>query len=139
MYLTDIVNIAVTAGGKVDKFVTDEPIDVLGVNSRVELAEAHKQLQHRRNIDLMLHGVTMYHPETITVSIDSTIGGDTLLEPGVHISGGSCIDGSCTIGQGTIIQNCFIGEGVIIGPYSHLVGSTIQPSSVLAPYSKVSR
>lgn len=136
VYLTDIVRIAVAEGRRVNKFISHQAIDVLGVNSRVELAEAHQHLQCRRNRELMLQGVTMHNPETIIVSPDSSVGRDTLLEPGTHISRGSCVEGSCTIGQGTVIKNCIIGEGVEIGPYSYLEDSAIPPDAILAPYSR---
>lgn len=135
VYLTDIVAIAVESGVKVEKFVTDKPLDVLGVNSRIELADAHQELQQRRNRDLMLQGVTMVHPDSTSVSPDSTIGLDTLLEPGVQISESSSIGNSCNIGQGTIIKNCRVGPGATIGAYSYLVDRAVEPGSTLDPYS----
>ena len=116
--------------------MTDTPVDVLGVNSRIELADAHRELQQRRNRELMLQGVTMQHPDTTSVSADSTIEQDTLLEPGVMISGSSSIGNSCSIGQGTIIKGCRVGAGVTIGAYSCLVDDTIEPGSSLEPYSR---
>lgn len=123
------------SGVKVEKFVTDKPLDVLGVNSRIELADAHQELQQRRNRDLMLQGVTMVHPDSTSVSPDSTIGLDTLLEPGVQISESSSIGNSCNIGQGTIIKNCRVGPGATIGAYSYLVDRAVEPGSTLDPYS----
>lgn len=136
VYLTDIVALAVESGVKVEKFMTDKPVDVLGVNSRIELADAHRQLQRRRNRELMLQGVTMQSPDTTSVSPDSTIEQDTLLEPGVLISGSSSIGNSCNIGQGAIIKNCRVGAGVTIGAYSCLVDKAIEQGSSLAPYSR---
>jgi bifunctional UDP-N-acetylglucosamine pyrophosphorylase/glucosamine-1-phosphate N-acetyltransferase len=136
VYLTDVVALAVESGVKVEKFMTDIPVDVLGVNSRIELAYAHRELQQRRNRELMLQGVTMLHPDTTSVSPDSTVGQDTLLEPGVHISGSSSIGNSCSIGQGAIIKGCRVGAGVTIGAYSYLIDKTIEPGSSLAPYSR---
>lgn len=135
VYLTDIVAIAVESGIKVEKFVTNKPLDVLGVNSRIELADAHQELQQRRNRELMLQGITMLHPDSTSVSPDSTIGLDTLLEPGVQISKSSSIGTSCTIGQGAIIKNCRVGSGATIGAYSYLVNQSIEPGSALDPYS----
>ena len=138
VYLTDIVALAVESGVKVQKFMTETPVDVLGVNSRIELADAHHQLQQRRNRELMLLGVTMHNPDTISVSPDSFLGQDTLLEPGVDISGSSSIGNSCSIGQGAIIKNCNVGAGVTVGAYSYLVDKTIEPGVSLAPYSRSS-
>jgi bifunctional UDP-N-acetylglucosamine pyrophosphorylase/glucosamine-1-phosphate N-acetyltransferase len=136
VYLTDIVKLAVEGGMTIEKYTTDTPMDVLGVNSRVELADAQKELQLRRNRELMLQGVSMHNPETISISPDSFIGKDSSLDPGVHISDNSNIGHSCKIEQGVILKNCRIGDNVTIGPYSCLVDSTIAPCTTLAPFSK---
>ena len=136
MYLTDIVKLAVDKGLVVEKYIAHPPLDVLGVNSRVELADAQNELQMRRNKMLMLQGVTMNNPATISVSPDSIVGQDTILDPVVNISENSHIGQCCSIGQGTILRNCQIKENVIIGPYSFLSGCTVPADTTLPPFSK---
>ncbi|EKD34377.1 MAG: hypothetical protein ACD_75C02366G0001, partial [uncultured bacterium] len=136
VYLTDIVKLAVERGLSVEKVSTDNPLEVLGVNSRVELAEANKALLQRRNIDLMMQGVSMHQPESISVSPEVHIGKDTLLEPSVRITGSSRIGESCLIGQGTILENCRICDHVVIGPYSLLTNTTVDAGRVLAAFSR---
>lgn len=136
VYLTDIVKLAVDSGLHVEKFPVAAPLDVLGVNSRVELADAQNELQLRRNRILMLQGVTMHNPATISVSPDSSIDGDTILGPGVTISNGCRIGRSCTVGQGAILKNCHLGDNAIIGPYSCLVDCTVAANVTLAPFSE---
>lgn len=136
VYLTDIVRLAVESNLPVEKVTTKDPLEVLGVNSRLELAEAHRELQLRRNRELMMQGVSMYGPETISISPESTIGKGTLLEACVRISDGSTIGESCTVGQGTILINCRIGNNVQIGPYSYLSDITVDSLSTLAAYSR---
>lgn len=136
VYLTDIVKLAVENGLLVEKFAVHTPLDVLGVNSRVELADAQNELQMRRNRLLMLQGITMNNPETISVSPESSIENDTILDPGVHISEGCRIGKSCRIGQGSILKNCHVGDKVIIGPYSYLVDSTVAAGTTMSPFSK---
>lgn len=136
VYLTDIVKLAVESGLVVEKYQAQTPVDVLGVNSRIELASAQGELQMRRNRTLMLQGVTMNNPETICVSPESSIENDTILEPFVSISESSRIGRSCRIGQGAILKNCQIGENVNIGPYSCLSGFTAATGSTLPPFSK---
>lgn len=135
MYLTDIIALAAKSGCKMRKFLCPFPQDVLGVNSRVELAEAHKEIQRRRNEDLMRQGVTMYTPESISVSPETTIGADTVILPGVQIRGRSKIGGFCKIEPGAILENCTIGDHVHIGAYSYLTDCVIQPFTHLAPYT----
>lgn len=136
VYLTDIVKLAVENGLLVEKIVVPEPLDVLGVNSRVELAGAQNELQMRRNRSLMLQGITMNNPETISVSPDSSIENDTILDPGVQISEGCRLGKSCRIGQGSILKNCHVGDNATIGPYSYLVDSTVAAGTALSPFSK---
>lgn len=136
VYLTDIVTLAVESELLVEKYTTQNPLEVLGVNSRVELAEAHRELQLRRNRELMMQGVSMYLPETIAISPETSIGKDTLLEACVRITDGSRIGQSCTIGQGVILANCTIGDRVTIGPYSYLSDMTIDSGSTLPAYSR---
>ncbi len=136
VYLTDIVKLAVDNGLPVEKYPVANPMDVLGVNSRVELADAQNELQIRRNRALMLQGVTMHNPATISVSPDSSLDKDTILGPGVTLFEGCRIGHSCTIGQGVILKNCHIGDNAIIGPYSFLVDCTVAPNATLPPYSQ---
>ncbi len=131
VYLTDIVKIAVAGGQHVERYRASTPIDILGVNSRIELAAAQKELSMRRNTHLMEQGVTMYNPESITVCPHSVIGIDSILHPGVTISNNSTIGESCIIHQGTIINNCTIGDGVAIKPYCQLVNREISKKTVV--------
>ncbi len=133
VYLTDIVAIANSEGLSVNRFIHPHPIDVLGVNSRVELARAHAELQMRRNRELMLSGVTMYGPETIYVAPGTEVGRDTILHPGVRISGATRIGVACIIEPGVFLHNCDIGNNAVVGAWSSLEEWTVQPSEFIAP------
>jgi len=139
VYLTDIIRLAVQKNFTVDKFMVHTPLDVLGVNSRVELADAQTELQMRRNRVLMLEGVSMYSPETISVSPESSVNRDTVLEPCVNISGSSRIGLNCRIGRGAILENCQIGDNSTIGPYSYLVDCRVDDYADLGPFSRSSQ
>ncbi len=135
VYLTDIVKQAVDAGLQVEKFIAPSPTEVLGVNSRVELADAQLELQLRRNRALMLQGVTIYNPETVAVAPEAIIGIDTVLEAGVRITGNSTIGQGSKISQGAILQNCRVGDRAVIGPYSCLAEITVTADRILPPFS----
>lgn len=136
IYLTDIVRMAVESNLPVEKYITKNPREVLGVNSRLELAEAHMEMQARRNRDLMIQGISMQNPGTSSISPESEIGKDTLLEACVRITGGCLIGESCTIGQGVVLSNCRIGDHVTIGPYSCLSDTTVDAECTLPAYSR---
>ncbi|PID55259.1 glycosyl transferase family 2, partial [candidate division KSB3 bacterium] len=99
MYLTDIISIAHRQGEKIKRFLAQDPLEVLGVNSRLELAEAERELQLRHNHTLMAAGVSMIAPETIRIAPTVQIAADTMLEPACHILGNTTIEGGCSIGR----------------------------------------
>ncbi|MHB8790949.1 MAG: bifunctional UDP-N-acetylglucosamine diphosphorylase/glucosamine-1-phosphate N-acetyltransferase GlmU [Desulfobulbaceae bacterium] len=133
VYLTDIVAIANRQGHTVNRFIHAESVDVLGVNSRVELAQAHAELQRRRNTELMLAGVTMYGPETIYIALGIPVGQDTIIHPGVQITGNSSVGIGCIIEAGVSLHNCTVDNNAVIGAWSSLVNWPVQPSEYIAP------
>lgn len=133
VYLTDIVALAAREGKRVDTYFHGDSIDVLGVNSRVELAEAHRELQKRRNEELMLAGVTMYSPESIYIEQGIPVGLDTVINPGVHITGKSKIGIGCIIEPGVFLHDCTVNNNAIIGAWSTLHNWTVQPSEYIFP------
>lgn len=135
VYLTDIVSLAVREGHRVHKFINPVPRDVLGVNSRIELAEAQHELQMRRNRALMLNGVGMLSPETTLVSPQASIDQDVTLHPGVQVSGESSISTGCIIETGALLHNVNLGANCRIGAYSCLEGCILQPDTVIPPHS----
>lgn len=133
VYLTDIVALANNDGHTVNRFIHSDPVDVLGVNSRVELAQAHSELQKRRNTDLMLSGVTMYGPDTIYIAPGIEVGSDTIIHPNVQVTGNSRIGIGCVIETGVVMENCDIGNNGIISEWSSLRNWTVQPSEYIFP------
>lgn len=134
MYLTDIVAIANRQGLTVHKFTHPEAIDVLGVNSRIELAQAHATLQRRHNRSLMLAGVPCSAPGvTALIAPDCQIGQDTVVEGGVTLSSGAVVGTNCRIGSGCVLHACRIGEGTAIDnsvlehTISFAAGSVVAP------------
>jgi len=134
-YLTDIVKIANLTGLQVNRFACVDSQEILGVNSRVELAEAHAVVQGRRNRELMLAGVTMYHPETISIEAGVSIAPDTVIFPNTLIRGRTEVGRYTRIGPFCLISDCLIGAGVTIGAYSHLSGGQIQDDCRIKPHT----
>ncbi len=133
VYLTDIVAIATGQGRKVEKFLHAPAVDVLGVNSRVELAQAHRELQMRFNRKIMLSGVSMYSPETILIAPDCAVGQDSVLQAGVQISGASQIGREVHLESGTVLHSCRIGNNVRIGANSVLHNCVVEDDASLLP------
>lgn len=135
MYLTDIVAKAVVARCRVEKFTVGDPLDVLGVNSRSELVQAHQAMQMRRNRQLLTDGVTLYSPETTSIFAEASVGQDSVVMACVQISGTSKIGEQCHIGQGTILHNCQVGDAARIGPYCCLSDCTIEANSTVPAFT----
>lgn len=119
MYLTDIVEIAAGSGLPVHGWRCSEADELLGVNSRVELARAHALLQERRNRQLMLAGVTLLQPETTLVDPRAEVGPDTVIHPQVTLSG-----------------PCRIGSGCVIHSFNHLHGLHLADGGEIPPFNQ---
>ncbi len=132
-YLTDIVAYAVSQKQQAQKYLNPAADEVLGVNSKVELEAAHRQLQQRRNQELMRQGVTIHDRATVTVSRQSEIGSDTLLLPGAFVAGHSTIGSNCIIENGAILHDCTVGDNTRIGAYCVLRNCRIDNDVSLPP------
>lgn len=135
VYLTDIVQLAVAGGLNVGKYIAPDPIEILGVNSRLELSKAQVQLQLRHNYQLMSDGITMYNPETIRISPNAFIDKDSIIEANVIITGKCVLGDSCVIRQGAIIENSALGNRVIVGPYSHISDQTLRDDAIVLSHT----
>lgn len=126
MYLTDIVEEANKHGSKVNRYVCPDAREVLGVNSRVELAEAHRELQKRRNRELMLSGVTILHPESTFIEKSVIIGSDSIIHPNTHISGQTRIGEQCIIGPNVMLHDCHVADNATVSAFQALQGAVIE-------------
>lgn len=109
-YLTDIVEMVVSEGGRVEAVVTEDDNEVLGINTRVHLAEAERVLRQRVNRRWMLAGVTIVDPDRTTIESTVTIGRDTVVWPNTHLRGQTTVGEHCAIGPNTIVEDCQIGD-----------------------------
>jgi bifunctional UDP-N-acetylglucosamine pyrophosphorylase/glucosamine-1-phosphate N-acetyltransferase len=109
-YLTDLVEMAVGDGLRVEAVTTEDDAEVLGINTRVHLAEATRALRRRINERWMLAGVTIVDPDTTTIEPDVIIGRDTTIWPNTHLRGQTTVGAHCAIGPNTIIEDCQIGD-----------------------------
>jgi bifunctional UDP-N-acetylglucosamine pyrophosphorylase/glucosamine-1-phosphate N-acetyltransferase len=109
-YLTDLIEMAVGEGLRVEAVTTEDDAEILGINTRVHLAEAERALRLRINRRWMLDGVTIVDPETTTVEPGVTIGRDTTVYPNTHLRGETTVGAHCTIGPNTIVEDCRIGD-----------------------------
>ena len=120
LYLTDVVERAVSEGRRVEALRLADATECLGVNDRRELAEAEAVLRSRTLERLMADGVTFVDAASAWVDADVTIGRDTVIEPGVRITGPTTIGAGCHVKPHCVIESSRIGDGCEIGPSAHL-------------------
>jgi len=147
-YLTDVLAILAQAGQRVGAVEVSDFQETLGINSRLQLAEAEKILRQRKLVQLMDSGVTVMDPSSTFVDASVSIGEDTVLYPFTWLEGETTIGRNCRIGPNsriadsqlgdavilhfTYAHECKIADGVTVGPYVHL-----RPDTELAPGVKV--
>ncbi len=137
-YLTDIIAWGVKKNLNVQAFTLKDNSEILGINSKVQLAEAAKILNHRNLRKLMEKGVTIVDPETTWISEDTEIGTDTIVYPSVYINGKNKIGNNCQIGPMSHIRgNCNVGNHVRIGNFVEIKNSIIKDNTNVSHLSYV--
>lgn len=118
-YLTDIVGLARARGLKAVA-VRGQEAEMLGVNSRVELAQAEAAFQARRRHDAMLEGVTLVAPDSVQFCHDTILDNDVTVEPNVVFGPGVRVHGGAVIRAFSHLEGCEVGAGALVGPYARL-------------------
>jgi bifunctional UDP-N-acetylglucosamine pyrophosphorylase/glucosamine-1-phosphate N-acetyltransferase len=130
-YLTDAVAIVRKSGARAG-IVTCSEDEVLGVNSRDQLAAAEAIFQARARLRAMQEGATLIAPETVWLSWDTRIGRDVVIEPNVFLGPGVTIDDGAEIKANCYIERSHIGEGARVGPFARL-----RPGADVGPDARV--
>ncbi|MBC8018341.1 MAG: bifunctional UDP-N-acetylglucosamine diphosphorylase/glucosamine-1-phosphate N-acetyltransferase GlmU [Verrucomicrobia bacterium] len=132
-YLTDLVSIAAGRGLTCLGRRTDNADEIMGVNDRVQLAEASRILRRRINHDLLCSGVSLIDPEHTYIDHGVSIGPDTVIHPNCRISGLTIIGSGCTVESGVSIDACSIGNNCHIKAGSVLEGSQLHAEVSVGP------
>lgn len=133
-YLTDCVRILVEQGHRAEAVITDDHTEAIGVNTRVQLAEAEKILRQRILVRHMMAGITILDPETCYVDEEVEIGKDSVLFPGTMITGKSRIGADCRIGPNTQIVSAELGDGVVANS-SYIEGVKLPSGATVGPFA----
>lgn len=135
LYLTDAIAVLRAQGDTVHAIVATDPDEVLGCNTRADLAAVDLAFRRRKRAELMAAGVSMLMPDSILIDADATVGADTLLEPGVQLLGKSRIGSGCTIRTGSILSNVTIEDGVLVKPYSVISSTYLSAEAQVGPFA----
>ena len=135
LYLTDAVALLRAQGEPVGALVAADAEEVLGCNTRADLATVDSVFRRRKRAELMAAGVGMLLPESILVDADVTVGPDTLLEPGVQLLGKSRIGARCTIRTGSILTDVTMEDRALVRPYSVINSSHLSAETEIGPFA----
>lgn len=136
-YLPDLVRIYRAHGLAVETVTVQDPREVLGVNSRGELADVASIMNRQRNEELMASGVTLEDPATVYVGPDVTIGADTVIHPNVYLEGRTRIGSGCEIHSGVRIVDSTLDDGVVINNFCVIVGSSVARGAQVGPFARI--
>jgi len=136
-YLPDLVKIYRARGLGVESVTLEDTREIMGVNSRKELAQVAEILRTGRNDALMDSGVTLVDPASAYVGEDVTIGPDTILHPNVHLEGQTRIGAGCVIQSGVRLVNAVVHDGAVINNFCVIVDSTIGRGARVGPFAHI--
>jgi len=110
---------------------------LLGINTRVELAQVDSILRGRKVRQVMLDGVTVEKPETVTIDAGVQIGCDTVIEPFARILGRSAIGEDCRIGACSIVRDSELAGGVEVLPFTFIDASRVESGAKVGPFARL--
>jgi bifunctional UDP-N-acetylglucosamine pyrophosphorylase/glucosamine-1-phosphate N-acetyltransferase len=137
LYLTDLLAMAVESGRPargVDAALSEE---ILGVNSRADLARVEGVLRARAAAAAMEAGATLLRPETITLDDTVTLAADAVLEPFVTLFGATTVGEGTRIGQGCVIRDTVLGRNVTLKPYCIAEGARVGDNAIVGPFARL--
>ena len=133
-YLTDVIEMYVREGKKVNAMLSKNSREFIGINDRVQLAEVEQFMRRRVRRNLMESGVTVMDPASTFVDHGVVVGRDTVIHPFTFLEGRTVIGEDCVIGPGSRLSNATVGNGVTI-QYSIVLDSLIGDECSIGPYS----
>ena len=136
-YLPDLVGIYRGEGRTVETVLLEDSREILGVNSRRELADVTTILKATRNDELMAAGVSIVDPASAWIGPDVTIGADTVIHPNVYLEGQTRIGSNCEIHAGVRIVDSTIADGVVINNYCVITESRVATGARIGPFAHI--
>jgi bifunctional UDP-N-acetylglucosamine pyrophosphorylase / glucosamine-1-phosphate N-acetyltransferase len=134
-YLTDMAEALRKIGKRVVVWQTPTPNEVLGGNTRAELADIDQQMRGAKCRQLMAEGVTIFYPATCVIDADVQIAPDTVIEPYVQLLGSTKIGTGCRVRSYCVIRDSEIGDNVMVRPGCVMEKAKIGSGAIIGPYS----
>jgi bifunctional UDP-N-acetylglucosamine pyrophosphorylase/glucosamine-1-phosphate N-acetyltransferase len=136
-YLTDIIAMAVKDKVKVAPLAAPTVAEVLGINDRIQLAEAECALQHSRARALMVAGATLADPARIDVRGEVVVGRDVFIDINAVFEGRVVLGDGVIVGPGCVLRDCEIAAGVRLNAYCVIEGATVGAGAIIGPFARL--
>jgi bifunctional UDP-N-acetylglucosamine pyrophosphorylase / glucosamine-1-phosphate N-acetyltransferase len=137
IYLTDAVAVLAAKGDTVLAQVAADSREVLGCNTRADLAEVDRIFRDWKRLALLDSGVTIQLPETVLIDPDVVAGEDTLIEPGVQLLGKTKIGVRCTIRTGSVLSDAILADDVVVEAHSLVADSQLDDGVIVGPFARL--
>jgi len=137
LYLTDMASVLRAAGESVVAFKAEDAAELLGANTIAEMMALDAVLRADKARRLMDAGVTIFRPETCVIDGDVEVGADTVIEPFVQLLGRTRIGSDCRIRSYSVIENCTLGNEVVIRQSCVIADSSIADGADLGPFARL--
>jgi bifunctional UDP-N-acetylglucosamine pyrophosphorylase / glucosamine-1-phosphate N-acetyltransferase len=135
LYLTDMAQVLHSAGERVVAFKTSNPNELLGANTIAEMMALDANLRIATAQRLMAAGVTIFRPETCVIDADVEVAPDTIIEPFVQLLGTTRIGSDCRIRSYSVVENCTLGNDVLVRQSCVLADSTVADGARIGPFA----
>jgi bifunctional UDP-N-acetylglucosamine pyrophosphorylase / glucosamine-1-phosphate N-acetyltransferase len=137
IYLTDAIGVLNAKGETVLAEIAADSREMLGCNTRGDLAEVDHAFRERKREELMRDGVTIQLPETVLVDPDVVVGEDTVIEPCVQLLGKTKIGMRCVVKTGCVVYDSVLGDGVVLEPHCVITESRIDAEVIAGPFARM--
>ena len=135
LYLTDAIALLRQKGETVQAVLATDPDEVLGCNTRADLAAVDAVFRRRKRAAIMDAGVTIELPETVLIDPEVVVGADTRIEPGVQLLGNTRIGSGCTIRTGSVLSDAVLEDNVLVKPYTIVSASRLSRGTQAGPFA----
>ncbi len=136
--MPDVLPLMIKGGLKIDGFLLEDATESMGINDRIQLAEAEAILRDRICAEWQRAGVTIMDPRSTWIEWDCQIGQDTVIYPGSFIQKGTTIGEDCTIGPNCRLVAAQIADGVAL-ENTIVVGRVVAKGDTVAPFSLMTK
>lgn len=137
LYLTDAIAVMSGKGETVLTQVAGDSREVLGCNTRADLAEVDRIFREWKRNELMDAGVTIQLPETVLIDPDVTAGEDTVIEAGVQLLGKTKLGTRCSVKTGSVIVDSVLGDDVKVEAHSLMAESRVEDGATIGPFARL--